>query len=225
MTPYAVENIRNIAVCGHGSAGKSTLTEQMLLRSGAIKQAGDNGASVVDFDDLEKSHHHSIESHVTHFEHGGKYFQIIDTPGYPDFIGQTIGALHGVDTAIIVVNAHSGIEVNTRRTFQEAGKRGLGRMIVINKMDDDTIDFPALLQRIQDTFGHECLLLTAPLGSGANFKGVVNLLQPIEGKPVVRSLISMSTRRSLSSRSSNSTTTSRSATSKASSRRRKNCRD
>lgn len=181
MTAYAVENIRNIAVCGHGSAGKSTLTEQMLFRSGAIKQAGDNGASVVDFDDLEKSHHHSIESHVTHFEHGGKYFQIIDTPGYPDFIGQTIGALHGVDTAIIVVNAHSGIEVNTRRTFQEAGKRGLGRMIVVNKMDDENIDFPSLLKRMQETFGHECLLLTAPLGSGANFKGVVNLLHPAEG--------------------------------------------
>jgi elongation factor G len=152
----------------------------MLIRSGAIKHGGDGGASVVDFDDLEKSHHHSIESHVTHFEHGGKYFQIIDTPGYPDFIGQTIGALHGVDTAIIVVNAHSGIEVNTRRTFQEAGKRGLGRMIVINKMDDENIDFPALLKRIQESFGNECLLLTAPIGSGTNFKGVVNLLKPIE---------------------------------------------
>src|SRR6185436_11080137 len=182
MTAYAVENIRNIAVCGHGSAGKSTLTEQMLIRSGAIKQAGDNGASVVDFDDLEKSHHHSIESHVTHFEHGGKYFQIIDTPGYPDFIGQTIGALHGVDTAIIVVNAHSGIEVNTRRTFQEAGKRGLGRMVVINKMDDENIDFPALLTRIQESFGNEALLLTAPLGSGTQFKGVVNLLKSTEGQ-------------------------------------------
>lgn len=181
MTSPAVENIRNIAVCGHGSAGKSTLTEQMLLRNGAIKHAGDNGAPVVDFDDLEKSHHHSIESHVAHFEHGGKYFQIIDTPGYPDFIGQTIGALHGVDTAIIVINAHSGIEVNTRRTFQEAGKRGLGRMIVINKMDDENIDFPALLARIQETFGSECLLLTAPLGSGTHFKGVANLLKPVEG--------------------------------------------
>lgn len=177
----AVETIRNIAVCGHGSAGKSTLIEQMLVRSGAVKHGSDNGAPLVDFDDLEKSHHHSIESHITHFEHGGKYFQILDTPGYPDFIGQTIGALHGVDTAVIVINAHSGIEVNTRRTFQEAGKLGLGRLIVVNKMDDDNVDFPALLARIQDTFGKECLLLEAPLGSGANFKGVANLLHSIEG--------------------------------------------
>jgi elongation factor G len=181
MPQATVENIRNIAVCGHGSAGKSTLIDQMLVKSGAVKQAGDNGAPLVDFDDLEKSHHHSIESHITHFDHGGKYFQIIDTPGYPDFIGQTIGALHGVDTAVIVINAHSGIEVNTRRTFQEAGKRGLGRLIVVNKMDDENIDFPALLERIRETFGPECLLLEAPLGSGTSFKGVANLLHPLDG--------------------------------------------
>jgi elongation factor G len=178
----AVETIRNIAVCGHGSAGKSTLIEQLLVRSGAVvRQPSDNGSPLVDFDELEKSHHHSIESHVAHFEHGGKYFQILDTPGYPDFIGQTIGALHGVDTAVIVVNAHSGIEVNTRRTFAEAGKLGLGRLIVVNKMDDENIDFPALLERIRETFGPECLLLEAPLGSGSNFKGVANLLHPIDG--------------------------------------------
>lgn len=178
----AVETIRNIAVCGHGSAGKSTLIEQMLVRSGTVtRQPSDNGSPLVDFDELEKSHHHSIESHVAHFEHGGKYFQILDTPGYPDFIGQTIGALHGVDTAVIVVNAHSGIEVNTRRTFAEAGKLGLGRLIVVNKMDDENIDFPALLERIRETFGPECLLLEAPLGSGSNFKGVANLLHPLDG--------------------------------------------
>ena len=178
----AVETIRNIAVCGHGSAGKSTLIEQLLVRSGAVvRQPSDNGSPLVDFDELDKSHHHSIDSHVAHFEHGGMYLQILDTPGYPDFIGQTIGALHGVDTAVIVVNAHSGIEVNTRRTFAEAGKLGLGRLIVVNKMDDENIDFPALLERIRETFGPECLLLEAPLGSGSNFKGVANLLHPLDG--------------------------------------------
>ncbi|MBL9095221.1 MAG: elongation factor G [Planctomycetaceae bacterium] len=182
MSHPTVESIRSIAVCGHGAAGKSSLIEQMLLKTGAVKPVvGENGSTLVDYDDLEKAHHHSIESHVTHFEYADKYFQLLDTPGYPDFIGQTIGALHGVDTAVIVVNAHSGIEVNTRRTFSEAGKRGLGRMIVVNKLDSENIDFPALLQSIQDTFGHEALLLTVPIGSGHDFKGVVNLLKGADG--------------------------------------------
>ncbi len=182
MNHPPVETIRNIAICGHGAAGKSTLLEQFLLQTGAVKPVpGDSGADILDYDELEKTHHHSIESHITHFEHGGKYFQIIDTPGYPDFIGQTIAALHGVDTAVIVVNAHSGIEVNTRRTFAEAGKRGLGRLLVVNKMDSENLDFPALLAQIVDTFGHECLLLNVPIGSGHDFKGVVNLLKPVDG--------------------------------------------
>jgi len=182
MSHLQVENIRNIAICGHGAAGKSTLLEKILLQTGAVKPIpGDSGADIVDSDELERAHHHSIESHITHFEHGGKHFQILDTPGYPDFIGQTIGALHGVDTAVIVVNAHSGLEVNTRRTFAEAGKRGLGRLVVINKMDSDNIDFPALLASIVEVFGNECLLLNVPTGTGADFKGVVNLLKPVDG--------------------------------------------
>ena len=178
MSHPVVENIRSIAVCGHGAAGKTSLIEQLLLKTGAVKPIpGDDGTAIVDTDELERVHHHSIESHVAHFDHGDKFFQVLDTPGYPDFIGQTIGALHGVDTAVIVVNAHSGLEVNTRRTFSEAGKRGLGRLIVINKLDTDNIDFPALLNQITEVFGKECLLVNVPLGVGANFKGVANLLK------------------------------------------------
>lgn len=178
MSHPVVENIRSIAVCGHGAAGKTSLIEQLLLKTGAVKPVpGDDGTAIVDTDELERVHHHSIESHVAHFDHGDKFFQVIDTPGYPDFIGQTIGALHGVDTAVIVVNAHSGLEVNTRRTFSEAGKRGLGRLIVVNKLDTDNIDFPALLNQITEAFGKECLLVNVPLGVGAGFKGVANLLK------------------------------------------------
>ena len=82
----------------------------------------DDGTSICDFDEEEKHHKYSIEATVTHFEHGGKQFNVIDTPGYPDFIGQTIGAMRGVDTAAIVINAQSGIEVNTRRVFAEAAR-------------------------------------------------------------------------------------------------------
>ena len=115
-----------------------------LIKTGAVNAhpSVDEGTSICDFDPEEKHHKYTIEAKVVHFEHGGKHFHVIDTPGYPDFIGQTIGAMHGVDTAVIVINAQSGIEVNTRRVFDEAGKAGLGRMIVINKMDADNIDFP-----------------------------------------------------------------------------------
>ncbi|HEX3868913.1 MAG TPA: GTP-binding protein, partial [Pirellulales bacterium] len=128
MTIRNVETIRNIALCGHGGAGKTTLIDQILTKTGMIKHPAsvDAGTSVCDFDEEEKHHKHTIEAKITHFEHAGVLFNLLDTPGYPDFIGATIGALRAVDTAAIVINAHDGIAVNTRRTFQEAGKAKLG---------------------------------------------------------------------------------------------------
>jgi len=101
---------------------------------------------------------------------------VLDTPGYPDFIGQAICALRGADTAIVVINAQSGIEVNTRRVFTEAGKAGVGRMIILNKLDGDNIDFPALVDAIREMWGNRCVLLNVPLGQGAGFRGVASTL-------------------------------------------------
>lgn len=179
MAKVKVEDIRNVAFCGHGSAGKTTLVDRVLVKTGAVNAnpSVDDGTSICDFDEEEKHHKYSVEASIVHFEHGGKRFNVIDTPGYPDFIGQTIGALYGVDTAAIVVNAQSGIEVNTRRVFTEAGKAGLGRMIVINKMDGDNIDFPALIKDIRELWGPQCVLLNVPVGQGGDFKGVVSTLK------------------------------------------------
>ena len=138
----------------------------------------DDGTSICDFDEEEKQHRYTIEASVVHCDHGGKHFQLIDTPGYPDFIGQAIGAMRGVDTAAIVINAQSGIEVNTRRVFAEAKKAGLGRMIVFNKMDSDNIDFPTLVDNIQELFGKGCVLFNVPLGQGPEFRGVAGTLKP-----------------------------------------------
>jgi elongation factor G len=151
----------------------------MLMTTGAVhgSHSVDDGTSVCDFDEEEKRHKYTIEASVAHFSHGGKYFQIVDTPGYPDFIGQTIGALHGVDTAAIVINANTGIEVNTRRVFVEAGKAGLGRIIVVNKMDAENVDYPALVDHIKELWGDACIPLNVPLGHGANFKGVASTLK------------------------------------------------
>ncbi len=179
MAKVKVEDIRNVAICGHGSSGKTTLVDKMLVKTGAVnaQPSVDDGTSICDFDPEEKHHKYSIESSVVHFSHAGKHFHFIDTPGYPDFIGQTIGAMQGVDTALIAVDAHSGIEVNTRRVFNEAGKAGLGRMILITKMDGENIDFPALIDSIRELWGTPCVLLNVPLGQGADFRGVVSTLR------------------------------------------------
>ncbi len=178
MAKHDIADLRNIALCGHGSTGKTTLVERLLEKTGAVKQAGsvDEGTSVCDFDEGEQTHKYSIESTLVHFEHGGKFFQLLDTPGYPDFIGQAIGALHAADTAAIAVNAHVGIEVNTRRVFDVAGRLGLARMIVVTKLDSENIDFPALVASLQEMFGAGCVPLNVPLGSGHELRGVASTL-------------------------------------------------
>jgi len=172
-----VEDIRNVALCGHGSAGKTSIIDKLLVKTGAVSASAE-GASICDFDPEEKHHKYTIEAKVVNFQHGGKLHNWIDTPGYPDFIGQTICALRGVDLAVIVINAHSGIEVNTRRVFDEAGKAGIGRAILINKMDTENIDFPALVSSIQKLWGNQCVLFNIPLGEGPQLRGVVSTLKP-----------------------------------------------
>ena len=178
MAKYTVEEIRNIVFCGHKSCGKTTLVDRMLTSTGTVNRPAsvDDGSSICDFDDEEKSHRYTIEASVVHFDHAKKHFHVIDTPGYPDFIGQTVGAMRGVDMAAIVINAQGGIEVNTRRVFTEAGKAGLGRMIVINRMDGDNIEFTSLVADIQELWGNACVLLNVPLGQGPDFRGVASTL-------------------------------------------------
>ncbi len=178
MARYEVGNIRNVVFCGHGSSGKTTLVDSLLALTGAVNSqpSVDNGTSICDFDEEEKHHKHSIEAAVTHFEHDGVRFNAIDTPGYPDLIGQAIGAMQAVETAVICIDAHAGIKVNTRRTFSEAGKAGLGRIICITKLDSDNIDFEGLLASIKEMFGTECVPLNVPHGVGAQFDGVISTL-------------------------------------------------
>jgi len=180
MAKYSVETLRNVALCGHRSAGKTTLADRILLQTGMVnRQANvDDGTSICDFDDEEKARKFTIESTIVHFDHAGKHFNLLDTPGYPDFIGGVIGALRGVDTAVVVINAQSGIEVNTRRVFNEAGKAGLGRMIVLNKLDGDNIEFSTLFDSVKELFGNQCALFNVPLGLGPDFRGVASTLKP-----------------------------------------------
>jgi elongation factor G len=179
MAKYDVEQIRNVAFCGHGSSGKTTLVDKLLNLTGAVSRPAsvDDRTSICDFEEEEKAHQYTIEAKLVHFDYGGKHFHVADTPGYPDFIGQTIGVMRAVETAAIVINAQAGIEVNTRRVFAEAAKAGLGRMIILSKMDGENIFFDKLLHSIQETFGPACKLLNVPVGLGPEFRGVVNALK------------------------------------------------
>ena len=168
MPKYTTEAIRSIALVGHGAAGKTTLTEALLAKAGAIGSPGsvESGNTVSDFDPLEKSYGNSLHSSLVNFAWRGVHVHMIDTPGYPDFSGQAISALAGVDTAVIVVNATSGIELNTVRMMNAAAARKLCRMIVVNKIDADNVDLPGVLASIQDFFGKECLPINLPAKGG-----------------------------------------------------------
>lgn len=173
-----VADIRNLAVCGHGGSGKTTLVDQLLGKSGAVssKPSVDTGTSICDFDEEEKHHKHSIEAAVTHLDHAGKHFNLIDTPGYPDLVGQMIGSLRAVETALIAIDAHAGIKVNTRRAWNEAEKAGCAKILVLTKLDTDNIDFPELIASIKESFGNGCVPLNVPLGISDSLRGVASTL-------------------------------------------------
>ncbi|MDD5175980.1 MAG: elongation factor G [Sterolibacterium sp.] len=158
------ESIRAVALVGHGGAGKTTLAETLLFRSGAIKTQGsvEKGNTVCDFDAQEKTAGHSLNSALVHFNWNNVQVHLVDTPGYPDFAGQAIAALAAVDTALIVINAQTGIELSAVRMMKWAAARNLCRMIVINKIDADNVDLPGLVNDIRARFGNECMLLDLP---------------------------------------------------------------
>ncbi len=168
MANYATNSIRTVALVGHGAAGKTTLAESLLVKAGAIAAAGsvERGTSTSDFDPMEKTYQHSLRSSLVHFETNGTRVHLIDTPGFPDFIGQSIGALDAVETAAVVVSAQSGIEMITSRMMDWAAERKLCRLVIINKIDAENVDLPGLLTGIQAAFGKECLPINLPADGG-----------------------------------------------------------
>jgi elongation factor G len=168
MAQYATENIRTVALVGHGAAGKTTLAEALLVRAKAIQSPGsvERGTTVSDFDPLEKTWQHSLRTSVLHLDSDGTRVHLVDTPGFPDFMGQAIGALDAVETAAVVVSATAGIEMITSRMMDWAGARKLCRLIVVNKIDAENADPEAVFAAIQQTFGKECLPINLPADGG-----------------------------------------------------------
>ncbi|MDP7035548.1 MAG: elongation factor G [Planctomycetota bacterium] len=176
MSTPTTSNIRNIAIVGHSGSGKTTLTELILHKTGVNSRFGrvDDKTSLSDHLEEEKETGHSITASAFHAPWKDVQINLIDTPGYPDFIGESIGALGGTDTAIIVISAVQGIGTNTRKMWEVAGELGMARAIVISKLDAEGVDFDGLVSKIQDTFGKRCIPLTYPVNPGPSLSGVVN---------------------------------------------------
>jgi elongation factor G len=169
----SIKHIRTIALVGQAGSGKTSLAEALLAKAGAVPPGGsvDRGSTVSDYTPLEKQLRHSLKLGVATFEakagEESANVHLLDTPGYPDFLGHALPALAAVETAAIVINAQNGIEMMTGRFMQQAQKRGLDRMIIVNKIDGENVDCEALLDRIQQTFGKECLPLNLPSSNRA----------------------------------------------------------
>ena len=181
MSHNTTANLRAVAIVGHGAAGKTTLVESLLAAAGTITSRGsvEKGNTVCDFDAQEKELGHSLNSAMASLNWLDAQIHIIDTPGYPDFAGQAIGALAAVDTALVVINAQTGIELSTERMMKFAAARKLCRMIIINKIDADNVDLPKLIAEIRERFGRECMLLDLPAHHGQD---VVELLGHDDGE-------------------------------------------
>src|SRR5687768_9740083 len=167
---YSTEQIRNVALAGHSSAGKTTLFEALLHAGGAIQTAGsvERGTTVSDFDPMEKTRVHSLNTSIASIDHAAAgrelvHVNLIDTPGYADFRGP---ALSAVETVCIVVNATTGIEYGTRKLMETARSRNLCRVLVVNRIEAEPAKLGALLEALRAEFGNECLPLNLPAEGG-----------------------------------------------------------
>ncbi|MGE5296640.1 MAG: elongation factor G [Solirubrobacterales bacterium] len=183
----ATGDIRNVILLGHGGSGKTSLTEAILHTTGAISRLGsvDEKSTVSDYYDEEKEHQHSILASVMNTQFNGKLINLIDAPGSPDFVGPAIAAMPAAETAIIVINASSGIETNTRKLFALAGELGKARMIVINKIAAENVEMPELIKNIQETFGSQCRCANLP---AADKKSVIDCIENAAGDSPVMSV-------------------------------------
>ncbi len=178
MKVYKTENVRNLALVGHSGSGKTNLTESMLFQSGATKRLGNvtDKNTLSDFSKEEMERGTSIGTSIIPVEWRNFKVNIIDTPGYMDFSGEVIGALRASEAALLVIDATSGIEVGTERAWKYAENIGLPRIIFINKIDGENVNFRKLMEELEESFGKKVIPFSVPIGEGENFVGVTDVI-------------------------------------------------
>jgi elongation factor G len=178
MAHKAADRIRNVALIGHRGSGKTSLHEAMLFEAGVVNRLGkvEEGSTVSDFEPDEQEREMSIGATVASFEHDGRKINLIDTPGDPSFVADTVGALRVADAAVVVVNAVMGVEVHTERLWQRADKEGLARLVFVNMLDRERADFFRALESLQNAFGKHVVATEIPIGSEHNVTGVIDLI-------------------------------------------------
>ncbi len=175
------EDIRSIALISHGGAGKTSLNEAFLFNSGLVSRIGkiEDKNTVSDFDPEEQKRGISIGAAVAPVEWRGTKLNIVDVPGYFDFVGELFGALKVVDTVAIVVSASGGLSVGAEKAWRYAVKENVARMFIINQMDREHADFKKVLDELREMYGNSVVPLIIPIGYGPDFKGVVNVLENV----------------------------------------------
>lgn len=175
-----VDKLRNIVLLSHSGAGKTSVAEALLFNSKAVTRIGNvqDGNTVSDYEPEEVKRAGSIQTTLLPCNWREHKVNLLDTPGYDDFVGEVISALRVAEGAIIVVAANSGVELGTERAWERCEGRGIPRIFLINKMDRETADFRRALENIQSVFGRKCVPFQLPIGSEQSFKGVVDLLRP-----------------------------------------------
>ena len=170
MPKYTTQDIRNIALVGHGGAGKTTLVDALLFNTGVIGAMGsiDRGTTVCDFSAQEKSHQHSLHSALANLNFNGSHINIVDTPGSPDFLGRSLAVLPAVESVGVVISAVNGVEMITRRMMETAKELGLSRFIIVTHIDSEGVDLETCVNEIRDAFGNECLPINLPADKGGN---------------------------------------------------------
>ncbi len=179
MKNYTTEQIRNVALISHGGAGKTSLAEAMLYTSGAITRLGrsDTGTTTTDFDPEEVKRQITINTSLAPIEWGGKKINILDTPGYFDFIGDVAGAMRVADAAVVIVSAVSGVKVGTEKVWTYANENNMPRLVFINKMDRENANYDRTLANLQGFFGQNVVPVQVPMGAESSLKGVIDLVK------------------------------------------------
>ena len=178
MSNYKTKDIKNISFISHGGAGKTTLTEDVLFNAGKIEQIGnvDEGTTKSDFIPEEKEHKYSINSSYFAFKLNDKQVNLIDTPGYADFRGEVASATRMVESSVLLINADSGVEVNTNYVWNIAVENNNSRFVFINKFDKEGTTFKEVFNELEENFEDTLLPITIPYKEGDDYKGIIDLL-------------------------------------------------